>query len=389
LEHDVDVVVIGAGIQGAGVAQAAAAAGYRVRVLEQTAIAAATSCRSSKLIHGGLRYLESHQYALVHKTLRERDRLLRLAPHLVQLVPFYIPVYPDTSRRPLHFWLGLLLYALLGGLRRSTRFHTLSRSHRQRLPIRKDRLQSVFQYQDGQTDDVALTRAVMHSAQALGAELICPALFSSAEAKTQGVHVAYQTANRIQRIYSRVLVNASGPWVNHVLGNITPSVAGLAMELVQGTHIVLDNPAPAGVYYVEAPQDQRAVFVMPWHGKTLVGTTETVFKGDPARVAPQPAEIEYLRAVFRHYFPALSDQVTDSFAGLRVLPKLPGSLTARPRDTQLHPEPERVLSLYGGKLTGYRATAEEVMQKLQPYLPPVQRKADTRSLRLLPASGDD
>jgi glycerol-3-phosphate dehydrogenase len=128
---------------------------------------------------------------------------------------------------------------------------------------------------------------------------------------------------------------------------------------------------------------------MPWHGKTLVGTTETVFKGDPARVTPQPAEIEYLRAVFRHYFPALSDQVTDSFAGLRVLPKLPGSLTARPRDTQLHPEPERVLSLYGGKLTGYRATAEEVMQKLQPYLPPVQRKADTRSLRLLPASGDD
>jgi glycerol-3-phosphate dehydrogenase len=389
LEYDADVLVIGAGIQGVGVAQAVAAAGYRVKVLEQSGIAAGSSSRSSKLVHGGLRYLESHQYALVHKALHERDRLLRLAPDLVRLVPFYIPVYPQTHRRPWQLRLGLTVYALLGGLRQSTRFHVLSNRHRQHLPVRQDRLQAVFQYQDGLTDDVVLTRAVMESARELGAELICPATFCSAVVKTQGVRVEYQSGERVYQFHCRVLVNAAGPWVNRVLANIMPSATGLDIDLVQGTHIVLSHPAPDGVYYVEAPQDQRAVFIMPWQGRTLVGTTETRFEGDPACVVPQPAEVAYLQQVYRHYFPDLQDHVTDSFAGLRVLPRLSGAFSARPRDTRIHIEPERVLSLYGGKLTSYRATAEEVMQWLLPLLPPMPRKADTRSLRLRPTSGGD
>lgn len=386
MEPDVDVLVIGAGIQGAGVAQAAAAAGYRVRVLEQTAIGAGSSSRSSKLVHGGLRYLETRQYALVYKALRERDRLVRLAPDLVRLVPFYIPVYPDTRRRPWQLRLGLSLYALLDGLRPASRFHALSREHRQQLPVRQENLQAVFRYHDGQTDDVALTRAVLRSARQLGAQLACPAIFRSALVKGKGVLVEYEQDDRIRQLVCRVVVNASGPWVNRVLENVTPPPAGLAIDLVQGTHIVLDHPAPDGVYYVEAPQDQRAVFVMPWQGRMLVGTTETLFEGDPARVAPRPAEIEYLQMVFRHYFPGLSDTVQESFAGLRVLPKAPGSLTGRARDTRLHREPERVLTVYGGKLTSYRATAEEVMRELRPLLPPAQHKADTRTLRLTPVA---
>lgn len=388
MSDDLDVLIIGAGIQGAGVAQAAVAAGYRVRVLEQQAIAAGTSSRSSKLVHGGLRYLETHQYALVRKTLKERDLLLRIAPALVKLTPFYIPVYSSTRRGPGLIRIGLMLYSLLGGLRATSRFRTVPKTEWKQLDIAQDGLMAIYQFWDAQTDDAALTRAVIHSAQELGAELACPASFVSARATADRVEVVYRQAEEEMCCTSRVLVNASGPWVNEVLAGITPPQSGLEVELVQGTHIVLDNPPPRGVFYVEAPQDRRAVFIMPWYDKMLVGTTETVYTGEPGDETPLPAEIDYLRAVFRHYFPTLSDQVLESYAGLRVLPKTAHAPFRRPRDTVLHIGPERVLSLYGGKLTGYRATADEVMQKIQRYLPTAQPKADTRTLGLHPVTDD-
>ncbi len=377
-------MIIGAGIQGAGVAQAVAAAGYRVRVLEQQAIAAGTSSRSSKLIHGGLRYLESHQYALVRKALLERDRLVRNAPELVRLIPFYIPLYHTTRRRPAVVHVGLLLYSLLGGFRASSRFQTVPESDWAHLGVEQTGLLKVFRFWDAQTDDAALTRAVMRSARALGAELLCPAHFVAAQAASKSVDVTYLQAGEEVRCTTRVLVNAAGPWVNQIRDRITPAHLGLAIELVQGTHIIVDAPAPPGVFYVESPQDGRAIFIMPWQDATLVGTTETVYYGEPGREAPLPAEVEYLREVFRHYFPSAPDQIRESYAGLRVLPKSGHALFHRPRDTVLQPGPERVLSLYGGKLTGYRATAESVLQHLRPYLPAAKRKANTRILPLSP-----
>ena len=388
MSDELDVLIIGAGIQGAGVAQAAAAAGYRVRVIEQQAIAAGTSSRSSKLVHGGLRYLETHQYALVRKTLQERDLLLRIAPALVKLTPFYIPVYSTTRRRPGLVRLGLMLYSLLGGLRATSRFRTLPKAEWEQLDIVQDGLLAVYQFWDAQTDDAALTQAVIQSAQSIGAELACPASFVSARATSQGIEVVYRQAEEEIRCTARVLVNASGPWVNDVLAGISPSEPGLEVDLVQGTHIVLDNLPPSGVFYVEAPQDRRAVFIMPWYDKMLIGTTETVYAGEPGSEAPLASEIDYLRAVFRHYFPTLSDRVVESYAGLRVLPKTAHAPFRRPRDTVLHIGPERVLSLYGGKLTGYRATAEEVMQKIQRFLPTARPKADTRTLKLQPVTDD-
>jgi glycerol-3-phosphate dehydrogenase len=336
------------------------------------------------LIHGGLRYLESHQYALVRKTLKERDLLLRNAPELVRLTPFYIPVYSLSRRRPGLIRIGLLIYSLLGGLRATSRYRTVPITDWKQLGIVQDDLLAVFQFWDAQTDDAALTRAVIHSAQTLGAELACPASFVSAQVTAQSIDVVYLQAGEEIHCTTRVLVNASGPWVNEVLARITPHQPGLAVELVQGTHIVLDNPPPPGVFYVEAPQDQRAIFIMPWQGKMLVGTTETVYTGVPGNEVPLPAEIEYLRDVFRYYFPTLSDQVLESYAGLRVLPKSAHVPFRRPRDTVLRIRPERVLSLYGGKLTGYRATAHEVMQQIKHYLPPSRCQADTRTLRLDP-----
>jgi glycerol-3-phosphate dehydrogenase len=381
-----DVVVIGAGIHGAGVAQAVAAAGYSVRVLEKTGIAAATSCRSSKLIHGGLRYLESGQYRLVRESLRERETLLRIAPQLVERVPFHIPVYKHTSRSRLKIRAGLTLYSLFGGFRRESRFDTVPRADWDMLDgLDTAGLKAVFRYHDARTDDARLTHAVMRSAQTLGAELVCPAEFLGAERRGDGWRVRYRAAQGEAECACRALVNATGPWVKLVLARITPAVPMPDIELVQGSHVVVDGTLHRGVYYTEA-EDKRAVFVMPWRGGlTLIGTTETPYSGDPAQVAPRSEEIDYLLRAYRRYFPQRDADIRDRFAGLRVLPKNPGSAFGRSRETLYMTDNEqqpRLVSVVGGKLTGYRVAAEKVVALLAPALPARTRRGDTRTLPL-------
>ena len=381
-----DVAVIGGGIQGTGVAQAAAAAGYRVILFEQGQLAGGTSSRSSKLIHGGLRYLESGQFGLVRKALLERALLLKLAPDLVRLVPFYIPIYAETSRRSWQIRAGLSLYAALGNFSRATRFNKLRRQAWDELSLQQTAtLQAVYQYYDAQTDDRALTRAVMQSAMQLGAELVCPAKVVSLEQRAGLFGIGYTQQDQQRECQSRVVINAAGPWVNEVLATLTPAVPRLEMDLVQGTHLVLAEKSPAGIYYVEAPQDRRAVFIMPWQGRTLVGTTETAYVGDPAATQPLQTEIDYLLTVYRHYF-AGDTAVLGCFSGLRVLPMTSHQFFHRPRDTVLYQARacKALLSLYGGKLTGYRATAQQVMGRLQPLLPAKKPQADTARLCLSP-----
>ena len=384
-----DVIVIGAGIHGAGVAQAAAAAGYTVLVLEQNSAAYGTSSRSSKLIHGGLRYLETFQIALVRESLRERAILLKLAPELVRLVAFFIPVYRSTSRPPWKIRAGLSLYAVLGGLTSDNRFDSIPRRDWDGLDglITKD-LRAVFRYWDGQTDDAALTRAVLHSAQELGAELQCPASFVTAEKNGDGYRVSYTRSGSTVECHGSCLINTAGPWVNNVLSKISPAPQPVNIDLSQGAHIIVEGEMHRGIYYLEAPQDRRAVFAMPWHGQTLVGTTERVYTGDPAAVRALPEEIEYLREVFCRYFPGRSGTVQESFAGLRVLPAGKTSLFRRPRETVFvsdNPKNPRLISLSGGKLTGYRATAAKLLKFLKPVLPARRAVAETASLRLRPA----
>jgi glycerol-3-phosphate dehydrogenase len=385
MNRSFDVVVIGGGIHGVGVAQAAAAGGYSVLLLEKTALAAGTSSRSSKLIHGGLRYLESAQFHLVRESLRERAILLKIAPELVRLVPFHIPIYRHTQRRTWQIRAGLSMYAALGGFAPATRFHTIARSQWAALEGLETRaLDHVFQYHDAQTDDAALTRAVMRSAQSLDAELTCPAEFVGARCVPQGFDVRYRDARGEQECRARTLVNAAGPWANTALARIDPAATALPFELVQGAHIELDTPAKRAIYYVEA-QDRRAVFVMPWHGHTLVGTTETRARPDPDHLAPTPAEIDYLQQTFARYFPNDGAALRASFAGARVLPGGSDTPFHRSRETILHLEERTLpglLTIYGGKLTGYRAAAERVVRRLLPFLPMRKVRGDTRSLRL-------
>ncbi|HXR20176.1 MAG TPA: FAD-dependent oxidoreductase [Steroidobacteraceae bacterium] len=387
-----DLVVIGAGIHGTGIAQAGAAAGHSVLLLEQTAVAAGSSSRSSKLIHGGLRYLETGQFALVRESLRERALMLRLAPALVHLQRFYIPVYAHTRRRPWQLRLGLTLYALLGSLRAESRFGTVPRDQWHRLDgLDTTDLEAVFYYHDGQTDDRLLTRAVLRSAEALGAQLRCPAQFQGARLEADGVTLSYAQDGQIIESQARVLVNAAGPWAEPVAHRIAPAIRVPPLECVQGAHIVLRGQPERGIYYLESPRDGRAVFVMPWQGQMLVGTTESRFHGDPSAVAAHPAEIHYLLGVLKHYFPhtrALGEQdLIASFAGVRVLPGGSGHAFHRSRETQLILDREvrpRVLSIYGGKLTTWRAVCARALARIAASLPPRRALARTDALPLSP-----
>ena len=389
---EVDVVVIGAGIHGVGVAQAAAAAGYSVLVLEKNEIAAGTSSKSSKLIHGGLRYLESAQFSLVRKSLKERANLCRLAPGIVKLQPFYIPIYKNTTRRPLHIRIGLSLYALLGGLRKENLFKSVRRKEVKKLDqLEQTELQKVYQYNDGQTNDVKLTKAVMSSAESLGAELHYPATVISIVKNDNGFNVTYQDDDKEQYVQAKIVVNAAGPWVNELHKLVDSNVdsektESLDVDLVQGTHIIIDTPAPSGIYYLEAA-DQRAVFVMPYEFngelKTMVGTTEKLFQGKADDVKPTTEEIDYLLKVYKSYFPRQKHiNLLSQFAGLRVLPKDDGSMFSRPRDTVLHWATPGLLSLYGGKLTAYRSTSESVVKKIKPFLGSRRRITHTDQLYL-------
>jgi glycerol-3-phosphate dehydrogenase len=385
-----DVVIIGGGIHGAGVLQAAAAAGHKALLIERQALASGTSSRSSKLIHGGLRYLESGQFALVRESLRERAIHLRIAAELVELKPFFIPVYRDTRRRPWQLKIGLWIYALLGGFDAATRFGGVPEAQWPALDgLETSDLDAVIRYHDAQTNDALLTRAVVKSALGLGAEIAMPAKFMRADLSEDGVKVSYAASGSSVEVQARVLVNAAGPWATQVARAVDPAIPVPDVDLVQGTHIVIPHPVTAGIYYVESPTDGRAVFVMPWAGATLIGTTETPYHGDPDQVHPLPEEEEYLLAVVRHYFPALSaltrSDITERFAGLRVLPAATQAAFDRSRETifttDRDPRP-RVLGIYGGKLTGWRAAAAHVMQRISPSLPAAARKAETDLLIL-------
>ena len=383
-----DSVVLGAGIQGAGVAQAAAAAGYSVLIVEQTAPAAGTSSKSSKLIHGGLRYLESAQFGLVHESLRERALLLQLAPELVKLQPLHIPVYEDSSRSALTIRAGLSLYSLLAGLNKNSRFAKVARKEWDGLEgLRQENLKAVYRYQEAQTNDAGLTRSVLQSAILLGADVMMPATFVGAERNGQNCKVEIEKDGKRQTFSCRVLVNCAGPWVNQVLAKIHPALPEQQVELVQGSHLLLP-PLLNQRFYVEAPQDKRAVFVLPWEGKLMVGTTEKIHRGAPEESACSAEEKEYLLSTLAHYFPDLPIPAeVDTFAGLRVLPKSDKTAFSRPREVMFAVDDEarpRVLSVMGGKLTTYRATAEAAMARLAPSLPTKERRADTAQLRLTP-----
>ena len=388
---DYDIAIIGGGIHGVGVAQAAAVSGYKTILLEQYAdLAEGTSSRSSKLIHGGLRYLERFEFSLVRECLLERSYLLKNAPDLVKLTPVYIPVYKNSKRSPWMIRAGLSLYSILGNVSRDTRFKKIDKNQWHDLNgLNMNNLQAVYHYYEAQTDDRLLTQAIMNSAQEFGAELKL-----STKVKDIQLNKNHCSINCIDNngdeliIHSSTIVNAAGPWAQDVLYSVSPQQKNISIDLVQGAHIILPVQMGNIIFYIESPKDKRPLFVMPWYDNTMIGTTESEFEGEPSKTFPHEREVNYLLEAFYHYFPEYENkkiEIEGKFSGLRVLPKSKKDANKRSRETIYFRDRKhkpRIISIFGGKLTAYRATSQHVISYIEESLPKINSDLNTKDIKL-------
>jgi glycerol-3-phosphate dehydrogenase len=389
--------VIGAGINGAAVAREAALSGLKVLLLERGDVAAGTSGASSRLIHGGLRYLEYAELSLVRESLNERERLLRCAPHLVAPLELYIPVYRRARRKRWQIAVGLTLYDWLS-YDRSLPGHTvLSRTALlERMPgLNPDDLVGGASYFDAQARyPERLVVENVRDAVANGAVL--STYTSATRIRVTGGRVTgveWRTAQGAAGATAAPLVvNAAGPWVDDVLGPITHTrlIGG-----TKGSHLIAPpfSGAPRAGVYVEAGSDSRPLFILPWNDLLLVGTTDERFDGDASAAAIDDRELAYLVRETERVFPAaagLAQRVLYTHTGVRPLPYRPrgaeGAITRR-HLIRRHRAARGLYSIVGGKLTTHRALAEDVLKVLWRDLPEGARVRPTRD-RPLPGALD-
>jgi glycerol-3-phosphate dehydrogenase len=382
LKLGVDVLVIGGGITGAGVALDAASRGYRVGLVEAADFASGTSSRSTKLVHGGIRYLPQGHIALVREGLRERTRLLRLAPHIVQPLPFLIPLYAETRRplgvripavarpfAPLGIRAGLFAYDLFAG-RPDLRHRALSRTEveRQAPEVRTDGLRAALVYYDGRTDDVRLTHAVLATARSYGAATVNHAAVTGllrSGALITGARLADRLSGAAFDVGARFVVNAGGIWGQHVAE--LDGAPTFRIRHSKGTHLVLRAGAVGTSLALVIPEtdDGRLAFIVPWAGRPLLGTTDDHYEGDLSDARATPADVTYLLDHANRYLrrPLRREDVTAAWAGIRPLVATSGdgSTSAVARDHVVSVSPGGMVSIVGGKLTSYRKMAEDAV----------------------------
>lgn len=368
-----DLAIIGGGIQGAATAREAALRGLKVALVDARDFSSGTSSRSSKMIHGGLRYLEQYDFRLVHEARRERLLLQKLAPHLAQPVPFLLPIYRGDPYSPFKIGLGLTLYDLMGNLGRKDRHKMLSAAETlRRVPaLRPEGLRAGAVYYDSETDDARLTLENILDASGHGAVIanyteVRALAVSSEGPKVMSAEAEDRLTGRRYEISARVWINAAGPWVDHLRALLPGFDGSRTVRLTKGTHIIL--PPVAGPFALFAAiLPGKRIFVMPpWHGHALLGTTDTDYTGDPADVRPDRADTEYLLAALNRVLarPLGLGDVVGSFAGLRALAVEPGrSPSENTREYRLHEDrwATNFISICGGKLTTARALGEKVV----------------------------
>lgn len=385
-----DLLVVGGGIYGAWTACDAAARGLSVALVEARDWAAGTSSASSKLIHGGLRYLENFEFGLVRESLRERRTLARIAPHLVRPLRFAMPVSRGDRAGRLKLAAGLTLYDLLAGRGQPVPRHgSMSRAvMRERFPfMAADTLLGGFDYGDCQEDDARLTLEVVAAAQAQGADCANRVTAESLLEEDGRIHGARlqdtETGERFE-LRADAVVAAAGPWAQTLLGASAPPV-----KLIKGTHLILPAiPGCVHAFLLTAPQDGRVFFVIPWYGRTLVGTTEAEV-ADPQQTRVIEADTRYLLEAVAARLPGLrwsERDVITGFAGVRTLPAEDAeSLSAVSREFELlNPKPGLWLPL-GGKFTTSRNDAQGIVDALASSLGRDIRGCTTAD-RLLPGA---
>jgi glycerol-3-phosphate dehydrogenase len=379
-----DVAVVGAGINGCGIARDAAMRGLRVLLLDKSDIASGTTAWATRLIHGGLRYLEHGEVGLVRESLRERETLLRrVAPHLVRPLPMLVPVYAGRRRGSLMIRAGMVAYDLLSFDKSLPRHRMLSPAEAlARAPgLEREGLRGAALFCDAQVEyaeRLAVENAL--AARAHGATVITYARVSRLaveENRVRGVEFEDALGGTMHEARAGVVLNVAGPWVDEVLGNAS---RGRLIGGTKGSHIVVRafGDAPCAALYTEAAEDGRPFFVVPWDGKLLIGTTDERYAGDLERVEASAREVEYLLRETNRLLPharLTRADVLYTYSGVRPLPYVGGGEEAAV--TRRHfIKPSRIGGLYsvvGGKLTTYRSLAEEAVNlvfKLRGETPP-------------------
>ena len=378
LEHErFDLLIIGGGINGAGIARDAALRGLRVALVEQSDFASGTSSRSSKLIHGGLRYLEQGEVRLVLESTRERERLRRLAPHLVRPMRFVYPIYAGGPVSRWKLAAGLWAYDILAGLRNVQRHRMLGvEGTRGAEPaLLGDGLQGAGEYWDCWTDDARLVLETLLSARDESAVVVSYARvvgITKDAGRATGARVSDCLGGRELTVRARAVVNAAGPWMDAVSDLDEPSPPRL--RPTKGVHVVVPRSriGHEAAIVLHAVQDGRVMFVIPWDECSLVGTTDTDHPGGAA-VPPtvEREDVAYLLDTVNHYFPEAhltSADVVSAFAGLRPLVAPPAGKEESPTDVSREEEifvsHAGLISVAGGKLTTYRLISAEVVDRV-------------------------
>lgn len=373
-----DLVVIGAGINGLGIARDAAARGLRVALVEKEDIGSGTSSWSGRLIHGGLRYLEQGDIRLVRESLRERERLFRLAPHLVKPVPLMMPFYAHNRRSKWTVRAGMIAYDLLS-FDKSTNMHrVLSRAETlKRFPkMHPDGLQGSAIFMDGQVVwSERLCAEVALSAASEGCHIFTHSRvdgFVQDGDRLTGVTYTDALTGARHTLRTRLAVNAAGPWVDAVLKG-QPAGGKRHIGGAKGSHLVVDPfpGAPDDVVYYESREDGRLVLVIPWGDRYLIGTTDKKFDDDPDTVKADASEVDYLLSEVNSLIPTANltrEDILYTYSGVRPLPYVPEKSEWKvPRSHVIHdhaPECRGLLSIIGGKLTTYRSLAEETVDAI-------------------------
>ena len=364
-----DIFIIGGGINGAGIARDAAGRGLKVFLAEKNKVGSATSSWSSKLIHGGLRYLENYELKLVKESLKEREVITSIAPTITKPLPFVIP-HSKKLRSKLLIRLGLFLYDNLGGKTKIPKSSKIN-FNKKYSNILKSHFKVGFQYYDVQVDDKKLVEMNIEDAKKMGAHIVENRKVINANRSKKGWEILLDNDEVVN---SKILINAAGPWINEIVNNVIKANKNKSIRLVKGSHIIIKKLYDQEVAFTLQNDDNRIVFVIPYKNVySLIGTTE-VDVNSPDNPKISNGEIIYLiNTINNHFIKQISEEdILDTFSGIRPLIEDFKDASKVTRDyvfdLNLENKNSPLLNIYGGKLTTYRKLSENVIEELTPYL---------------------
>ena len=365
-----DLLVIGGGINGAGIARDAAGRGLSVCLVEKDDLAGHTSSSSTKLVHGGLRYLEHYEFRLVRESLIERERLLKIAPHIIWPLRFVLP--HDAGLRPKWMLrLGLFLYDNLGGRKLLPPTRTVDLSKPPHSDILEDRLVKGYEYSDCWVEDSRLVVLNCMDAKEHGADIRTRTECTALERDAEGWTATIVSDAGEATVRTRMVVNAAGPWVDTVLNRAIAGENHQNLRLVKGSHLIFPRLFDGEHCYIFQNQDDRIIFAIPYERDfTLVGTTDVGFEGDPSGIEISAEEARYICDAANEYLKVdvSPDQAVSSYSGVRPLYEdkaASNSTVTRDYQFELDEDGPPLLSVFGGKLTTYRKLAEHALEKLR------------------------